>query len=144
MDRSNGYEGISLEFLARRGKGRSTGVGVKEVQDWARSLPPGAAVIDIGCGPGFPITEVLVLEGLNVFGLDAAPTFVQAFRQNFPNTPVACEPVQESGFFERTFDAALHGAEEYRHRLAAVGFSISSDYEEVGGSHYFDCTLSRK
>jgi len=107
MDRSNGYEGVSVEFLARRGSGRSTGVGVNAVRKWARTLPRGATVIDLGCGPGFPITEVLVAEGLTVFGVDAAPSFVQAFRCNLPNTPVACEPIQESRFFDRTFDGVL-------------------------------------
>ncbi len=107
MDRSNGYEGIAPEFLARRGRGRSTGVGVNEVRKWARALPPGAAVIDLGCGPGFPVTEVLVVEGLNVFGVDAAPSFVEAFRRNLPNTPVVCEAVQDSKFFDRTFDGVL-------------------------------------
>src|ERR1051325_8371866 len=98
MDRSNGYEEIAPEFLARRGSGRSTGVGVNAVRKWARTLPRGATVIDLGCGPGFPITEVLVAEGLSVFGVDAAPSFVQAFRRNLPNTPVACEPVQSRDF----------------------------------------------
>lgn len=123
MDRSNGYEGVSEEFLARRGSGRSTGVGVNEVRKWARTLPHGGTVIDLGCGPGFPITEVLVAESLNVFGVDAAPSFVQAFRRNLPNTPVVCEAVQDSRFFDRTFDAVLAwglmfllGAED-QHRL---------------------------
>ena len=109
-DRSSGYEGVAAEFLARRGSGRSdrsTGVGVNPVRKWARTLPRGAAVIDLGCGPGFPITEVLVAEGLNVFGVDAAPSFVQAFRRNLPDTPVVCEAVQDSRFFDRTFDGVL-------------------------------------
>jgi SAM-dependent methyltransferase len=103
MDRSNGYEGVAVEFLARR----STGIGVNEVRKWASTLPRGAAVIDLGCGPGFPITKILVVEGLNVFGVDAAPSFVQAFRRNLPNTPVVCEAVQDSRFFDRTFDGVL-------------------------------------
>ena len=70
-------------------------------------LSRGASVIDLGCGPGFPITEVLVAEGLNVFGVDAAPSFVEAFRRNLPNTPVACEAVQDSKLFGRTFDGVL-------------------------------------
>jgi SAM-dependent methyltransferase len=107
MDRSNGYEGVAAEFLARRGSSRSTGVGVNAVRKWARTLPGGASVVDLGCGPGFPITEVLVAEGLNVFGVDAAPSFVQAFQGNLPNTPVVCEAVQDSGFFDRTFDGVL-------------------------------------
>jgi SAM-dependent methyltransferase len=106
-DRSSGYEGVAWEFLARRGSGRSTGVGVNAVRQWAKALPQGAAVIDLGCGPGFPTTEVLVAEGLNVFAVDAAPSFVEAFRRNLPNTPVVCEAVQDSTFFDRTFDGVL-------------------------------------
>jgi SAM-dependent methyltransferase len=107
LDRSNGYEGVAAEFLARRGSGRSAGVGVKSVRDWARTLARGAAVIDLGCGPGFPITEVLVAEGLSVYGVDAAPSFVEAFRRNLPHTPVVCEAVEDSTFFHRTFDGVL-------------------------------------
>lgn len=108
-DRSNGYEGVAAEFLAGRGNARtrSKGIGVKAVREWARTLPRGAAVIDLGCGAGFPITEVLVLEGLNVYAIDASPSFVAAFRRNLPGVPVACEAVEDSTFFNRTFDAAL-------------------------------------
>lgn len=106
IDRSNGYEGVAKEFLAHRSSG-STGVGVQAVRQWARALPHGATVIDLGCGSGFPITEVLVAEGLNVFAVDAAPSFVEAFRRNLPDTPVVCEAVQDSTFFDRTFDGVL-------------------------------------
>jgi SAM-dependent methyltransferase len=107
MDRSNGYEGVAAEFLVGRGSRRFTGVGVNVVRKWARTLPCRAAVIDLGCGSGSPITEVLVAEGLTVFGVDAAPSFVQAFRRNLPNIPVVCEAVQDSQFFDRTFDGVL-------------------------------------
>ena len=109
MDRSNGYEAVSEEFLARRGNSttRSTGIGVKEVRKWAKTLRRGSSVIDLGCGPGFPITVILVEEGLQVFGVDAAPSFVAAFRRNLPGIPIVCESVLESSFFDRTFDAVL-------------------------------------
>ena len=67
----------------------------------------GAAVIDLGSGPGFPITEILVSEGLNVYAVDASPSFVEAFRRNLPGIPVACEAVEDSTFFDRTFDAVI-------------------------------------
>jgi SAM-dependent methyltransferase len=128
MDRSNGYEGVAAEFMARRGSGRSTGVGVNTVRKWARTLPAGATVLDLGCGPGFPITEVLVTEGLNVFGVDAAPSFVQALQRNLPNTPVVCEAVQDSRFFDRTFDGVLAwglmfllSAEDQRRLIQRIG-----------------------
>jgi SAM-dependent methyltransferase len=109
VDRSNGYEAISEEFLARRGNSRtrSIAIGVEEVRKWAKTLPRGSSVIDLGCGPGFPITVVLVEEGLQVFGVDAAPSFVAAFQRNLPGTPVVCESVLESRCFDRTFDAVL-------------------------------------
>jgi SAM-dependent methyltransferase len=108
-DRSNGYEGVAAEFLANRGNARtrSRGIGVKPVREWAKTLPRGAAIIDLGCGAGFPITEVLVLEGLNVYAIDASPSFVEAFRHNLPGIPVACEAVEDSTFFDRTFDAVI-------------------------------------
>ncbi len=109
MDRSNGYEAVSEEFLARRGnsKTRSIAIGVKEVRRWAKTLPRGSSVIDLGCGPGFPITVVLVEEGLQAFGVDAAPSFVAAFQRNLPGIPIVCGSVLESRCFDRTFDAVL-------------------------------------
>jgi SAM-dependent methyltransferase len=109
MDRSNGYEAVSEEFLARRGDRatRSIAIGVKEVRRWAKKLPRGSSVIDLGCGPGFPLTVLLVEEGLQVFAVDAAPSLIAAFRHSLPGTPVACESVLESRCFDRTFDAVL-------------------------------------
>ena len=109
MDRSNGYDAVSEDFLAGRGNSetRSIAIGVKEVRGWAKTLQPGSSVIDLGCGPGFPLTAVLVEEGLRVFGVDAAPSFVAAFQRNLPGTPIVCESVLESRFFDRTFDAVL-------------------------------------
>jgi len=109
MDLSNGYESVSEDFLARRGNSRtrSIAIGVKEVREWARTLPCGSSVIDLGCGPGFPITVLLVEEGLQVFAVDAAPSFVAAFQRNLPGAPIVCESVLESRLFDRTFDAVL-------------------------------------
>jgi cyclopropane fatty-acyl-phospholipid synthase-like methyltransferase len=50
---------------------------------------------------------VLIEEELNVFGVDASPSFVAAFRLNLPGTPILSEAVQESRFFDRPFDAVL-------------------------------------
>ena len=75
IDRSNGYEGVAVEFLAGRGSAPSTAIGARAVRDWARTLPSGATVIDVGCGSGLPITKVLVSEGLNVYAIDAAPDY---------------------------------------------------------------------
>jgi len=106
-DRSNGYERVSAQFLAGRGRAPSTAIGASVVREWARTLPRGATVIDLGCGSGLPITKVLVDEGLSVCGVDASPSMVRAFRENFPELAVVCEAVEESSFFERTFDGVV-------------------------------------
>jgi SAM-dependent methyltransferase len=77
------------------------------VRSWAQTLPPGATVLDAGCGTGLPITNALVGEGLNVYAVDASPSLVAAFRRNFPGIPVACESVNDSPFFDRTFDGII-------------------------------------
>lgn len=107
MDQSNGYESVAAEFLVGRGCAPSTAVGTKEVRDWARTLPRGATVLDLGCGTGIPITRVLVDENLNVYGVDAAPSLVAAFRHNLPEVPVVCESVVESSFFNRKFEGVV-------------------------------------
>jgi SAM-dependent methyltransferase len=106
-DPSNGYEGVAAEFLAGRGRAPSSAIGARAVRDWARTLPRGAAVIDLGCGSGLPITKVLVGEGLKVHAIDAAKSLVAAFRHNLPGIPIACESVEDSPFFDRMFDGVI-------------------------------------
>jgi len=106
-DRSNGYEGVAAEFLAGRGSPRASGIGARDVRAWAGRLPPGAAVLELGCGTGWPITRELVEEGLEVYAVDAAPSLVAAFKTNFPGVPVACEAAESSPLFDRQYDAVL-------------------------------------
>lgn len=106
MDKSNGYETHATTFIRCRSKGID-GVGAPSVRQWARSLAPNATVLDVGCGGGDPISKALVEEGLSVYGIDASPSMVQVFQQNFPDSPVACEAVEDSAFFNRQFDAII-------------------------------------
>ena len=106
MDKTNGYEEYAATFIRCRSKGID-GVGALSVRSWARSLPPNATVLDMGCGIGDPISKALVDEGLNVYGIDASPSMVQGFKQNFPDIPVACEAAENSSFFNRQFDAII-------------------------------------
>jgi len=100
---------MAAEFLAGRGCAPSTAIGTRAVCDWARTLPRGAIVIDVGCGSGLPITTVLVSECLNVYAIDASPSLVQAFRRYLPEIPIACESVEDSLFFNRMFGSWPEG-----------------------------------
>jgi SAM-dependent methyltransferase len=103
-DRSNGYEAVAAEFLAHRG--RST-IGIETVREWARALPQGASILDLGCGDGVPVASTLLSHGFTLHAVDASPSMVAAFLRRFPNTPAACEPVETSELFGRTFDGVV-------------------------------------
>lgn len=51
---------------------------------FAQMLPPGASVLDIGCGPGQPIAGYLAGMGYEVTGIDGSPEMVAMFRANLP------------------------------------------------------------
>lgn len=104
VDRSNGWEAVAAGFLETR---ELSSIGVATVRSWARSLRPGTAVLDLGCGSGAPIARALLEDGFSVYGVDASPTLTAAFRSRFPNSPVACEAVEESTFFGRDFDGVV-------------------------------------
>jgi SAM-dependent methyltransferase len=106
MDKSNGYEEIAPDYISGRGQNPS-GIGVSVVAEWSKALPQGASVLDLGCGPGVPISKALIDRGFNVHGVDASPTMVAAFRRRFPNAPVECAAVEYSDFFGKTFDAVV-------------------------------------
>lgn len=102
-DASNGYEEFASEFIAARGPS----IGVDVVRDWARNLPSGAAILDLGCGSGVPISRSLIEDGFRVYGVDASPTLAAEFGRRFPTMQVACEPVETSAFFGRSFDGVI-------------------------------------
>ena len=103
-DPSNGYEAFASEFMRYRG---DSSIGVATVRRWALALRPGATILDLGCGHGVPLATALIDDGFIVYGVDASPTLTEAFRRRFPHAHVACEAVEASAFFGRTFDAAL-------------------------------------
>src|ERR1700746_2401561 len=105
-DKSNGYEDVAAEFLAGRGRAAG-GIGTSVVEEWSRSLQRAAAVLDLGCGTGVPISQVLIERGFLVHGVDAAPSLVAAFRDRFPDTPVECSAVEDSDFFGKKFDGVV-------------------------------------
>jgi 2-polyprenyl-3-methyl-5-hydroxy-6-metoxy-1,4-benzoquinol methylase len=55
----------------------------------------------------FPISEALYREGFAIYGVDASETLIARFRERFPGATVECNSVEESQFFNRTFDAVV-------------------------------------
>jgi SAM-dependent methyltransferase len=104
-DRSNGYESVAEVYIAGRGAGGI--IGRNSVRQWAQQLPAGGSVLDLGCGPGAPISQVLIDCGLVVYGVDASARMIAAFRARFPAAPAECNTVEDSLFFSRAFDGVV-------------------------------------
>lgn len=104
-DRANGYESVAAQYIAGRGTGGT--IGVRQVREWAATLSIGGAVLDLGCGPGYPVTQVLVEAGFDVHAVDASPSMVAALHARFPGVHVVCERAERSAFFGRTFDGVI-------------------------------------
>ena len=102
-DCTHGYDALAKVFAASR----SNVVGVTEVQRWAEQLRASAEVLDVGCGPGVPLTAALIEAGCRVWALDASPQMVALLSARFPDVPVACEPVESMTHFGRQFDGVL-------------------------------------
>ncbi|HEX2590365.1 MAG TPA: class I SAM-dependent methyltransferase [Rhizomicrobium sp.] len=47
-------------------------------------VEPGGTVLDLGCGPGKPMAEYLIANGLDVCGVDSSPTMIAMARENLP------------------------------------------------------------
>ena len=103
-DASNGWEDVAGEFIAAR---EQSSTGVEVVRAWARNLPSGAAILDLGCGTGVPIAQSLIEDGFGIYGVDASPTLLAEFHRRFPQMSAACEPAETSAFFGRSFDGVV-------------------------------------
>lgn len=103
-DSAAAYDMHAHDFL--RGRDASM-IGSQVVEQWARTLSPGADVMELACGGGHPITRVLQAVGLRIWAVDSSPTLVAEFARRFPSVPVQCARVQDSDFFGRHFDAAI-------------------------------------
>lgn len=77
------------------------------MRHWSRQLSPGCAVLDIGCGTGLPVGRTLADAGFPLYGIDPSPTLLAMFRETIRPVATACEPVEDSAFFGRRFDAIV-------------------------------------
>ena len=102
-DKSHGYDRIAEHFIAAR----NSRIGPAVVREWCKTLPAGCAILDIACGHGVPITQTLVDEGFQIYGVDASPKLLAEFRKRFPAAQAQCSAAEDSDFFGRTFDAII-------------------------------------
>jgi 2-polyprenyl-3-methyl-5-hydroxy-6-metoxy-1,4-benzoquinol methylase len=102
-DRSNGYEEFAETFF----RARDARVGGATIREWSKTLAPGCSVLDLGCGHGIPVSRVLIDAGFTVFGVDASPKMIAAFRERCPEAHAECSAVEDSEFLTHSYDGIV-------------------------------------
>jgi ubiquinone/menaquinone biosynthesis C-methylase UbiE len=101
-DTSNGYEEHANTFM----RWRHPHIGQNVAREWALEFERDATVLELGCGDGV-ISLVLVEAALTLYGLDASPRLLRAFRERFPMAQAECAAAEEATYFDRTFDGVI-------------------------------------
>jgi SAM-dependent methyltransferase len=109
------YNLIAHNYANERSRSR---IGLEEVRNLLdrlttnrlpNELPEGTSVLDVGCGPGIPISECILQHPAEVglFGVDSSQEMVKLFRANFPDVPVQHASILDFDFFGQKFDAVI-------------------------------------
>jgi len=69
-------------------------------------IPPGRAVLDLGCGSGEPIAAWLVGQGFAVTGVDTSPTLIGLCRRRLPDQAWHVADMRAAAL-ARTFDGVI-------------------------------------
>ena len=69
-------------------------------------IPPGSAVLDLGCGAGIPMTAALA-EGRAVTGVDLSATQLEMARRNVPSATFLQADMTALSFEPASFDAVV-------------------------------------
>jgi ubiquinone/menaquinone biosynthesis C-methylase UbiE len=70
------------------------------------ALPPGAAVLDLGCASGIPVAAELAAQ-YRVTGVDISPEHIAQAARNVPDAEFICADARTVTFPDQHFDAAV-------------------------------------
>jgi ubiquinone/menaquinone biosynthesis C-methylase UbiE len=103
----SGYDRVADRYLTSKDAEDPTTLAALE--ELARELPPDAAVLDLGCGAGVPVTRWLA-QRFAVTGVDISAKQLELARQHVPTADFLKADMTDLSFAPETFDAvvALH------------------------------------
>ena len=100
-----GYDRIAAQYLVT--KDPEDPLTLAALEDLARDLSPGAAVLDLGCGAGVPVTRWLAGRGFAVTGVDLSERQLELSRRLVPGATFLRADMGELGFEPETFGAVV-------------------------------------
>ncbi len=100
----SGYDRMAEAYLA--GKVPDDPTTIAALEDLGKKLPPGASVLDLGCGAGVPATKWLA-ERYSVVGVDVSEKQLELAKKNAPNARFIKSDMASLDFEPETFDAVV-------------------------------------
>jgi len=101
----SGYDRMAEQYLAT--KDPQDPLALAALEDLASHLPSGAAVLDLGCGAGVPVTRWLADRGFAVTGVDVSTRQLELARKNVPEGTFLKADMTEMAFAPENFDAVV-------------------------------------
>jgi 2-polyprenyl-3-methyl-5-hydroxy-6-metoxy-1,4-benzoquinol methylase len=101
----SGYDQIAEQYLAT--KDPEDPLVLRTLEDLASLLPSEAAVLDLGCGAGVPVTRRLADRGFAVTGVDVSAKQLELARTYVPDGTFIKADMTEVVFGPETFDAVV-------------------------------------
>jgi SAM-dependent methyltransferase len=101
----SGYDLMAEQYLSSRDP--YDPLAITALEDMASFLPQEAAVLDLGCGAGVPVTRWLVYRGCTVTGVDVSAHQLELARRNVPGGRFLKADMTEVAFAPESFDAVV-------------------------------------
>jgi ubiquinone/menaquinone biosynthesis C-methylase UbiE len=98
-----GYDHMAEGYLST--KHEADAETITALEEMARSLPPGAPVLDLGCGAGIPATLRLAQQGFAVTGVDISDRQLELARKRVPSAAFIKADMASLAFPRNSFDA---------------------------------------
>ena len=100
-----GYDRMAEQYLAT--KDPEDPLALAALEDLISVVPPGAAVLDLGCGAGVPVTRWLAGRRFAVTGVDVSARQLELARNSVPDGTFIKADMTELAFAPETFDAVV-------------------------------------
>ena len=100
----HGYDALS--YLYRADDAADDGYA-EWIDMLAGRLPAGAAVLDLGCGCGIPVSRALSARGFRVTGVDISDVQIERARTLVPDATFVRADAMELEFADDSFDAVV-------------------------------------
>ena len=97
------YDTIAGTYLANRDRLKSG----KYVQQLLKYLPKNSTILDLGCGAGVPVDDVLLKAGHEVIGIDISSEQIKLARKNCPRGQFMVSDIQDLQMGEYQVEAII-------------------------------------